>query len=83
MVSVRRPLASLTAFAERTDRYTQNYGPLSDEIKPHSGACEFCSVNRFAAAPSAATLGVLATGGAAPFHTVGALIRDGYQVLTF
>jgi hypothetical protein len=73
----------LTAFEERGDAYTRHYGPLFDELKDAiGGACSFCAIRRFAAADSAGRLSVPLVGGDG-HHTVTALIRDGWQVLTF
>jgi hypothetical protein len=72
----------LTAFHLRDHKFTQVYGPLFDDVRPRiGGACEFCSVKRFGAAPAAEELGVKIVGGPNEHHTVAALIADGYQVI--
>lgn len=74
----------LTAFEARDDKYTQVYGPLFDEIRDLvGGACDFCASRRFAAAESADRLGVPLAGGDGEHHTVAALVRDGWQVISF
>jgi DsrE/DsrF-like family len=74
----------LTAFDERADRYTQNYGPLFDEIRECiGGACGFCALTRFGAGASAEKLGVAVVGGPDNHHSLAPLIASGYQVFTF
>lgn len=74
----------LTAFQEREEKFTGVYGPLFDEVRELiGGACDFCASKRFAAAESAGRLGVPLVGGDGEHHTVAALVRDGWQVITF
>ena len=74
----------LTAFDVRDHKYTQVYGSLFDEIRDLiGGACDFCASRRFGAAESAGRLGVPLVGGDGEHHTVAALVRDDWQVLTF
>ena len=63
----------LTMFDTQPDKFTQNYGPLFDEVRCHSvGAGE-----------SAARLGVPLVGVPGDHHTVAALIAEGYQPIIF
>ncbi len=74
----------LTAFETKPDRFTQNYGPLFDELKDvMGGACHFCAATRFKASDSAAKLGVPLVGNPGDHHNVASLVADGYQLLTF
>lgn len=73
----------LAAFDGRTDPFTQHYGPLFDQLRGDIGACEFCTSKRFGAASSARKLGIAVAGGTEEHHSVGSLVTDGYQVLTF
>jgi hypothetical protein len=74
----------LTAFDKQEDKYTQSYRPLFDEVRDLiGGACNFCAAVRFGAGASAGTLGVPLVGADREHHTAAALIRDGWQVLTF
>lgn len=74
----------LTAFEARSDRFTQNYGPLFDEVRDTmAGACHFCAATRFGAGEAAERLGVPLLGQAGDHHSVAALVADGYQPIIF
>ncbi len=74
----------MDAFAKREDRFTQNYGPLFDEVKARiGGACDFCAATRFEVDAAAAGLGVALLGGSGEHHSVADLIGDGWTVVTF
>jgi hypothetical protein len=74
----------LAAFDARYDQFTRNYGPLFDEVRDViGGACDFCVRRRFGAAESAERLGVPVVGGEGEHHTIAALVRDGWRVVTF
>ena len=74
----------LTAFDEQQDKFTQVYRPLFDEVCDLiGGTCEFCTVKRFGAAPSAAKLGILVLRSGGDHHTLAALLAQGHRVLTF
>jgi hypothetical protein len=74
----------LTAFDKQQDKFTQVYRPLFDEVRDLiGGTCEFCTVKRFGAAPSAAKLGIPVLRSGGDHHTLAALIAQGHQVVTF
>lgn len=74
----------LSAFDGRYDAFTRNYWALFDEARGTiGGACNFCTSKRFGAAESAERLGVPLVGEDGHHHTVAALARDGWQILTF
>jgi hypothetical protein len=74
----------LAAFDARYDQFTRNYGPLFDEVHDViGGACDFCVRRRFGVAESAERLGVPVVGGEGEHHTVAALVREGWQVVSF
>ena len=74
----------LTAFDERTDKFTQHYGPLFDEVRDTiGGACNYCAATRFGAGDAVAHLGVPLLGQPGDHHSVGALIAEGYQPIVF
>jgi len=74
----------LTAFATPSDRYTEVYGPLFEEVRDMiAGACNFCAAKRFGAAEAAAGLGVPLLGGEGEHHTVAHLVADGYHPTVF
>jgi hypothetical protein len=73
----------LTAFDQQSDKFTQVYRPLFDEVRDLvGGTCEFCTVTRFGAGASAAKLGIPVLRGAGEHHTLATLIAQGYQVVT-
>lgn len=74
----------LTAFAERDNPFTENYGPLFDEVLPLvAGACDFCARSRFDAADAAELLGISLLGGEAHHHSLAGLLVDSWLVTTF
>jgi hypothetical protein len=74
----------LAAFDARYDQFTRNYGPLFDEVRDViGGACDFCVRRRFGVAESAERLGVPVVGAEGEHHTVAALVREGWQVVSF
>ncbi len=74
----------LTAFDEQQDKFTQVYRPLFDEVRDLiGGTCEFCTVKRFGAAPSAAKLGIPVPRSAGDHHTFAAMMAQGHQIVTF
>jgi hypothetical protein len=74
----------LAAFDARYDAFTRNYGGLFDDVRDlMGGTCSFCTTKRFGSAESAERLGVPVVGPDGEHHTVAALVRDGWQVLTF
>ncbi len=74
----------LALFETRPDRFTQNYGPLFDEVRDTiAGACHFCAATRFSAKEAAERLGVPLLGKPGDHHSVAALIAEGYQPIIF
>jgi predicted peroxiredoxin len=74
----------LTAFAERANPFTENYGPLFDEVKPLvRGACDFCARRRFNAADAANSLDIDLIGGVDQHHSLADLIAESWVVTTF
>jgi hypothetical protein len=74
----------LTLFETRPDKFTQNYGPLFDEVRDViAGACHFCAATRFGAGAAAERLHLPLLGQAGDHHTVAALIAEGYQPIVF
>jgi len=74
----------LTAFAAPSDRYTEVYGPLFEEVRDMiGGACDFCAAKRFDAADAAKSFGVPLLGGDGEHHTVAQLVADGYRPIVF
>lgn len=74
----------LTAFMERNNRFTENYGPLFDSILPLiAGACDFCTRRRFEATEAAAAFGVPTLGGEDQHHSLAPLLAAGTSVTTF
>lgn len=74
----------ITAFEERADKFTQNYGPLFDEVRDLiAGACHFCAATRFGAGAAAQRLGIPLVGQPGDHHTAAMLITAGYQPLIF
>ncbi len=74
----------LTAFNEPTNRFTENYAPLFEAIRPLiAGACDFCARRRFDAADAAAALNVPIIGGEDQHHSLARLVLAGTAVHTF
>lgn len=74
----------LTAFTERSNPFTKNYGPLFDEVLPLvAGACDFCARRRFDAADAADSLGISLLGGEDHHHSLAGLPVDSWQITTF
>lgn len=74
----------LNMFETRPDKFTQNYGPLFDEVREAiAGACHFCAATRFGAGEAAERMGVPLLGKPGDHHTVAALIAEGYQPIIF
>ena len=74
----------LTAFMERDNRFTENYGPLFDSIRPLiAGACDFCTRRRFEASEAAAAFDVPMLGGEDKHHSLASLLAAGASVTTF
>jgi len=74
----------LTAFHARDNRFTENYGPLFDAIRPLiAGACDFCTHRRFDATAGAAAFGIATAGGIDEHHSLASLLLDGRHVHTF
>jgi hypothetical protein len=74
----------LAAMDGRSDAFARHYNGLFEEVRDLiGGACEFCAVKRFGAAPGAENLGVELHGGGDDHHSIAALIADGRQVITF
>jgi len=74
----------LTAFMERDNRFTKNYGPLFDSIRPLiTGACDFCTRRRFEASPAADEFEVPMLGGEDQHHSLAELLMAGKTVTTF
>jgi hypothetical protein len=73
----------LSAMDTQFDPFTRHYRTLFDEVRDLiGGACEFCAVKRFGAAPGAESLGVPLVGGD-DHHSIAPLIAEGRQVITF
>ena len=74
----------LDAFHHREHPFTQRYGTTFDAIMPHiMGACNFCTVGRFEVGDAVSALGLDLLGAEGDHFSVGTLISDGYQVMTF
>jgi hypothetical protein len=74
----------LNAFESRSDKFTQHYGSLFDEVRNTiAGACHFCAATRFGAGEAAERLGVPLVGDPGDHHTVAAVIAEGYQPIIF
>jgi len=74
----------LTLFETRPDRFTQNYGPLFDEVRDLIvGACHFCAATRFGAGEAAARLGVPLLGAPGDHHSLAAIVAAGYEPIIF
>ena len=74
----------LTEFEKRSDKFTQHYGPLFDEVRDTiGGACHFCAATRFGAGESAERMGVPLMGAPGDHHSVAALVAEGYQPIIF
>ena len=70
-----------SAFAERSDRFTQHYGELFDEVKPLiAGVCNFCSNVRFGQGEAVAELGLATLAGHR--EPLGSVVSDGDLVVT-
>jgi hypothetical protein len=74
----------IDAFDARADKFTQNYGPLFDEVRDTiAGACHFCAATRFGAADAAKRLDIPLLGAPGDHHTVAAVVAAGYQPIIF
>jgi hypothetical protein len=74
----------LTMFETRPDKFTQNYGPLFDEVRDMiAGACHFCAAKRFGAGEAAERMGVPLLGKLGDHHTIAALVAEGYTPIIF
>jgi predicted peroxiredoxin len=74
----------LTMFDTKPDKFTQNYGPLFDEVRDTiGGACHFCAATRFGAGEAAERLGVPLLGKPGDHHTIASVVADGYQPIVF
>ena len=74
----------LTVFESKPDKFTQNYGPLFDEVRDTiAGACHFCAATRFGAGEAAGRLGIPLLGQPGDHHTIATLIAEGYQPIVF
>ncbi len=74
----------LSQFESRPDKFTQNYGPLFDEVRVTiAGACHFCAATRFGAGEAAGRMGVPLLGNPGDHHTLAALVAEGYQPIVF
>jgi hypothetical protein len=74
----------LSSMDARVDAFGRHYGALFDEVSDLiGGACEFCTVKRFGAGPSAEKLGTPLLGGGEDHHSIAGLLMDGYDVTIF
>lgn len=74
----------LTAFDARSDRFTEVYGPLFEEVRDMiGGACNFCAAKRFGAAEAAENLGVPLLGADGDHHTAAQLVANGFRPIVF
>ena len=72
------------AFLERSNRFTENYGPLFDSLKPSfAGACDFCARVRFEATEGTAAYEMPLLGGEGKHHSLAGLLQQGATVTTF
>ncbi|HEY6409735.1 MAG TPA: hypothetical protein VIY29_19935 [Ktedonobacteraceae bacterium] len=63
---------------------TQHYGSIFDEIRDHVlGACNFCTTRRFEVRESADALKVPMLGAEGEHFSIGSLLDDGYQIITY
>lgn len=74
----------LSHFHKREDRFTQAFAELFDEVRGAIlGASNYAASKRFAAADDAAALGVPLLGSEGGHFSVGTLVQEGYQVITY
>jgi hypothetical protein len=74
----------LNAFEAKADKFTQNYGPLFEEVRDTmAGACHFCAATRFGAGEAAGRLGIPLLGKPGDHHTIATLVAEGYQPIVF
>lgn len=73
----------LSAMDGQSDAFARHYDALFNEVRDLiGGACEFCTVKRFGAAPGAERLGVTLHGGD-DHHSIAALVAEARQVIVF
>lgn len=74
----------LTAFHENNHLFTEHYQAKFESIKPLiAGACDFCSKNRFETSEAVEALGLNHLGEVGHHYSVGNLVTEGYQVITY
>ena len=74
----------LTAFHKQEEPFTQNYAPVFEAIKEDIlGACNFCATGRFDAGEAAQALGIGLVGADGEHYSLGNLIAEGYQAISF
>ncbi len=60
------------------------YGHLFDEVRDHvMGACYFCTTKRFEMGDSAEALGIPMLTGHGEHFSIGTLVDEGYQIITY
>ncbi|KAA3647148.1 MAG: hypothetical protein DWQ07_06525 [Chloroflexi bacterium] len=74
----------LDAFHKADHPFTQNYGSVFEEIKDTiEGACNFCTTGRFEVGDAVETLGIPLLGPEGGHYSLGNLVANGYQIVTF
>ena len=74
----------LQAFKLREHPVTKGYGHLFDDLYPEiMGACNFCTNQRFQVHDEVKALGIPLLGGEGEHFSLGTLVADGYQVITY
>jgi hypothetical protein len=74
----------LKAFHLAEHPFTQHYAPMFEEIKDNiMGACHFCTAGRFEVLEHVEALGIPLLTEESTHFSVGSLISEGYQVITF
>jgi len=74
----------LDAFHKAEHPFTQNYGPIFEEVRDTiEGACNFCTTGRFEVGDAVGALGLPLLGPEGGHYSLGNLIAEGYQIVTF
>jgi hypothetical protein len=74
----------LKAFHLAEHPFVQNYAPLFEEVKDNiMGACHFCTAGRFDVAEHVEALNIPLLTEESTHFSVGSLVNEGYQIITF
>jgi hypothetical protein len=74
----------LQAFHTKEHPVVKGYGYLFEDLRPEiMGTCNFCTNQRFQVHEDAAALGIPLLGGEGEHFSLGTLVADGYQIITY